>query len=112
MNGKQVLSSDVLGTLEKQLRKHKQKRLSDAKLLRMESPCLEGVPAQAVTRFLELVACHDVPPGETRNIGILCNPHRSTLFNMDAICSNAVPSPPVVFLLLSLHVYRRRKIDN
>eukprot|EP00953_Heterococcus_sp_UTEX-ZZ885_P011190 6480-Heterococcus_DN1.PRE.1 len=42
------------------LYKHKQSRLSNAKVLTHESECLQGVPSQAVDRFLELAAsCTD-----------------------------------------------------
>jgi hypothetical protein len=70
LQDKQVLQSDLLGTLEKQLWDHRQRRLSDAKLLSLKSPRFKGVPLLAVNRFLELVACANVPPGETQKMSI------------------------------------------
>jgi hypothetical protein len=57
--------ADPQRVLPSQLYKHKQSRLSNAKLLTHESECLQGVPSQAVDRFLELVALYDIPEGTT-----------------------------------------------
>jgi hypothetical protein len=57
--------ADPQRVLPPQLYKHKQSRLSNAKLLTHESECLQGVPSQAVDRFLELVALYDIPEGTT-----------------------------------------------
>jgi hypothetical protein len=50
-----IKDSDPLQLLPSQLFKHSQSRMSNAKLLTRESACLQGVPSQAVDRFLELV---------------------------------------------------------
>jgi hypothetical protein len=65
VNHAHVVSADPLGLLNKQLQADRRAlRLSDAKLLTKESACLKGVPTTAVDRFLELVAHHEVPPGQ------------------------------------------------